>query len=145
MMAILTPERNEERLRLYGQGLLDPQIGHAQGVTSESVYGWRRRRKLPPNDSLKIAFVYGNEAKHALMRERLRLIEIGWTDASIARHQHRDCKAIRDFRRRQGLAAGPGTLDDKPAVVSWDTLAGDSHIADPSWSNWLEEMGATVW
>lgn len=142
---IFTQERREERLKLYAAGLIDREIAKVQGVTRWSVYEWRHRHGLPSNDSPKIRFDYAGPAKQALKRERIRLIEAGWTDDSVAYHQQRSPGSIFDFRKRNGLAAGPGTLNDKPRIISYDAVVGDRYRADPSWSNWLEEMGATVW
>lgn len=136
---------DEHRLALYAQGLSDRLIGEAEGVTKWTIAKWRWLRSLPPNDSPTIRFEYADAAKRALMLERFTLIKRGWTDDTVSHHQHRHRKSIWAFRKRNGLLLATGTLDDKPRIVSYEASFGERHMADPSWSNWLEEMGATVW
>lgn len=138
-------ERDQRRCTLYYQGLTDRLIAEVEGIDRASVGQWRRARSLPPNDSPTIRFAYANAAKQALMRERLKLIDLHWTDATIAFHQHRSRRTIGCFRRVHGLPPATGTLDDKPMTISYEAAYGELHIADARWSNWLEEMGATVW
>jgi hypothetical protein len=144
-MRNLTSEQQKQRLKLYASGMIDARIADAEGITRRAITSWRRWHGLPPNDCPSRQFAYGNAAKKALMLERIRLIQRGWTDAAIALHQQRTPASIFGFRKIRGLAQGPGTLDDRPMVISYDHVVGDRYRADPSWSNWLEEMGATVW
>jgi hypothetical protein len=102
--------KDERRFALYAQGLIDREIGDAVGVTNWAICDWRRRRNLPPNDSLTIRFSYANAAKKALKQERIRLILRGWTDQAIAYHQDRDRKSIYNFRKREGLPLATGTV-----------------------------------
>ena len=138
-------EADERRFALYAQGLVDRLIAEVEGVDRTTIGIWRRRQNLPPNDSPTIRFAYASPAKQALMRERIALMGRGWTDGTIGYHQHRDSKSIYNFRKRQGLPAATGTLDDQPRIVSYEACHGERYMADPSWSDWLEEMGATVW
>lgn len=145
-------EKDERRFALYSLGLIDRMIGEAEGVDHTSIYQWRRLRGLPPNDSLYIRFLYANASKKDLERERLQLIADGFTDGEIARRQGRDRSSIRCFRKAHGLPKAP--LREKPRKnynqrqqytrISYEACFGETHIADPGWSSWLEEMGATV-
>ncbi|RDE06229.1 hypothetical protein [Sphingomonas aracearum] len=132
-------------MELYSLGLNDRMIAETEGVGRHAICDWRHARSLPANDSLTIRFDYASKTRQEVRAERIRLMKLGWTDEAIAYHQQRHRKAIYDFRKRQGLQLATGSLDDLPQIVSYDASFGERHLADSSWSNWLEEMGATVW
>lgn len=147
-------ERDDRRFALYAQGLIDREIAEVEGISRWSVLDWRRRLSLPPNDSLYIPFKYAGPAKQELGRERVRLIKQGWTDGDVGREQDRASSTIYYFRKIHGLprantkqpvCPAHGQKNYLPRVVSYEASFADRYLADPSWSNWLEEMGATIW
>lgn len=145
----LAAARQSERLNLYNSGLSDAAIAARQGVTKNAVATWRVRRQLPPNLNLHSPLTPGEEAR----RTSLFATEMG--DRAVAQKLGRSRRAVRDWRVRRGIAPKEVRRrhDGEIGLLSSVSLddpgsMGRSRydvIADGRWSNWLEEMGATVW
>ena len=91
--------RNQERLRLYYEGMNDTQIARIQGVDKSAVRGWRKCRNLESN---RRAWKANAAASGAC---RWFLYQLRWSDLSIARHQGVSDQAVAQWRKRFGLPA----------------------------------------
>lgn len=149
-----------ERRALYDAGYSDVDIGKAVGRRACSIWLWRRTRGLPALYSPR------DPATPAALEERLALYKQGLNDRAIARIQRVGRTAVRAWRyrrnlyrndepwhlrRRAGVRPATKTLRiESVADVSLDApdafgRARIDSLRDDSWSDWLEEMGATVW
>jgi len=54
----LSDEEEEQRMRLYRQGLNDREIAERLGLTTRAIHLWRRRRGLPANRSTRAINLY---------------------------------------------------------------------------------------
>lgn len=45
----LSESENDIRMILYNAGFSDRQIAKERGVSSQSIYYWRKHRNIPPN------------------------------------------------------------------------------------------------
>lgn len=147
------------RLNFYREGLSDRRIAAELGETRSAVYEWRRRNGLAAN----YQFVTLSKPDSI---QRIQLYEAGYSDRQIARLQGVTRLAILDWRHRRKLhrnfepwrARREGPITPARSTVEVRSVAEVSldapspsgkawvdNLRDDSWSNWLEEMGATVW
>lgn len=134
-------KRNARRLELYRQGLSDPRIAIAEGVTSIAILKWRRRNALPAQAQIagdrNNRVRSGRGALAALARqERLRLYHLGHSDTVIARIEEVNQSCITRWRHANGLpahnSAGGNYLDpgrEKARLLLHRTGLSDTHIA----------------
>jgi len=114
-MPYLTAQEQEQRFRLYNQGLTDPQIGKIVFATPGAIYHWRKKNKLKANRMVKaeqkrekerrIKREKAESLRKRQHEERMRLYKQGLSDIEIAKflNYHRDTIAI--WRRKNGLKA----------------------------------------
>lgn len=145
----LPAARQEQRMSRYLSGLSDAAIAAEEGVTRNAIAAWRARRQLPAHEHLQTKLTLAAEAR----RRSLFATEMG--DRAVAKKLGKSRRAIRDWRISRGIAPKKVrrrtdgeigllcalSLDD-PGVIGRSRYEA---LADGSWSNWLEEMGATVW
>jgi len=142
------------RLTLYRSGMTDRQIAEVEGRPAATVKAWRRRCGLPPHHSRVKATTHpGFVARH---EQRFTLYRQGLTDRQIAAEAECPIATVKTWRLRHELppfrkiARWFRTGDERDLALDaamFSDGAGTLHevLADPSWSNWLEEMGATAW
>ncbi|GEM72045.1 hypothetical protein SAQ01S_18110 [Sphingomonas aquatilis NBRC 16722] len=145
----LPKSKQQQRMRLYDDGLSDAAIAAVQGVTKNAVAAWRTRRQLPPHHHLTSTI----NAADAARRTSLFATDMG--DRQVALKVGRSRSAVRAWRILNGIAPKTARrrFDGEIGLlcsVSLDDRGqyGRSRydaIPDRRWSNWLEEMGATVW
>ena len=88
------PKLNEAKaLKMYNEGLSDPEIARAQGVSANAVALWRRRNGL-------ISLYH---AKMPNLDDRMRMYRQGMTDKEIAEAQGVAYKRVAEWRRNRGL------------------------------------------
>lgn len=137
----------EPRRALYAEGLNDAEIAAIEGCSQYTIRNWRTRRGLPGN------------ADHYLtakdQKRRLLMRALGLGDSTMAKMLGLNKSTVTRWRRRTGQ--GPQECRVNSAgdsrscgLFSLDepTRTGGSKyeaLADPRWSHWLEEAGATVW
>lgn len=93
----LSAEKDEERMKLYRQGLTDTEIGKRVGVRPDCIFHWRKHRHLP--------------RVKGLQKLRLEdLFERGYTDDEIAAKLGMKRPTVGRWRR------GLGLLRSKPRV-----------------------------
>lgn len=122
---------------LIDAGLSNAEIAKMVGRDRKAIAQTREKLGYPP--------MWEEDGRLSPSRraERFRLMKAGWTDIQIAMHQRRSVLTVRQFRERHGLPLATGTLDEKARVIGLHAV--EYGLADDTWSNWLEEMGATVW
>ncbi|QQV76505.1 hypothetical protein H5J25_13730 [Sphingomonas aliaeris] len=132
-----------ERLALYRAGWSDGAIARKQGCKRSAVLQWRKYRGLP---TLNAAEPIGANST------RRELYDLGLSDRKIALFEDVTHQTIAEWRKRHGLPAkckhGPNygrRLICLDATLRDSLMSVHETIGDPSWSGWLEEMGATVW
>ena len=145
----LAPAEMTARLALYQRGRSDRQIAEALHRQPATIASWRRRLRLPANGNAGFLDSKSDQA-------RLHLYAKGMIDKEIAKVCERSPSSIAQWRKRKGLPAQIRSLMRSASVgstrlKSLDAPIGESlgnlHeiVCDDSWSDWLEEMGATVW
>lgn len=109
----LTAQEQEQRFKLYNQGLTDPQIAKIVFATPGAIYHWRKKNKLKANKMVKAEqkrekeLMLKREKAESLRKrqheERMRLYNQGLSDTEIAKllNYHRD--TISKWRRELGL------------------------------------------
>lgn len=148
-----------ERSFLYERGIGDALIARHQGVNPSSIRKWRYRRCLRSNNPPSSSIDWSTEYRE--------LYNQGLSDKRISRILHKGVGFGHFWRRKLGLPrnyeplfckrrAGAATQTSNTtriksiADISLDEpnnfgRARIEYLRDDSWSNWLEEMGATVW
>lgn len=140
-------DAEEDRYNLYLAAESDYRIAAIFSRNRTTIRDWRYSRGLPthrPRLDLTV-----------LVTEAFRLLyEQGLSDSEIGRRLSRSRSTVRDWRHREGLPVhrkdGSGSVYLKKAT-SLDAISleggAELHelIPDEGWSNWLEEMGATIW
>lgn len=146
-----------ERMTLYQRGMSDHGIAKLQNVHHSSVWLWRRRQGLPntysPPDWRKpVRELYDTGASDR------RISRLMYRNAGFGRywrikmglprnfeplfqHRHRDNRVRPQSNTIRIASVGDVSLD---APNSFGRTWIDN-LRDDSWSDWLEEMGATVW
>lgn len=145
--------RCQERLRRWELGETDAKIADAEGCDPTTVSHWRRSKGLALNYDRRAPSL--PVARECARRALLSDCE---TDRTIAAAEGRSISAIQFWRKIRGLSANKPVRQaqdrnyyrKRAVVVSLDApgiFGGTLHdrACDPRWSNWLEEMGATVW
>lgn len=80
-------------MRLYNQGLNDKEIGKIVGVTSYTIFRWRRKHSLKSK--------YVSPGRPGTRREKIRdLYNEGLTDKQIANKLDLTRAEVRDYRKR---------------------------------------------
>ena len=126
----LTELEHTERRILHAEGLSDAQIAARVGVHKESIEGWRRRYKLPPN-----ATDHFNGLNDAEEQRRFDLHAEGMSDQMLANTIGSTQAAISSWRRRRGLPANEPNrkrlTDEERAKVqaAWESGYSDEEIA----------------
>lgn len=112
-MPYLTAQEQEERFKLYNQGLTDPEIGKIVFTTSAAIYHWRKKNKLKAN-KMKTAKEKKDEERklrkekvESLIKrrneDRMRLYNQGLKDVEIAHLLNYHESTISHWRRKIGL------------------------------------------
>ena len=112
-MPYLTAQEQEERFRLYNQGLTDPEIGKIVFVTSSSIYHWRKKNRLKANKMEKAEQKREKERRirkekaESLIKkrneERMSLYNQGLSDIEIAHLLNYHKTTISHWRKQLGL------------------------------------------
>lgn len=156
-----------ERLSLYESGLSDGRIAELQAVHPVTILHWRRRLRLGAN--FPPPFTGPCKRTGTDWSDTVReLHSTGASDIQISRLMQQGRGVGRYWRLKLGLPrnfepiCGPRRGDGvvRPTrntirVISVADYSLDApspsgkawveNLRDDSWSNWLEEMGATVW
>jgi uncharacterized protein YjcR len=137
---------------MYSDGFLDGAIAYRLKVAKSTIRKWRAREGLPPNFSAR---------RSSVTDQYRKLYDKGYSDQKIADALSRNRYTIRRWRRQNKLPAN--RREPVCSIMRYSRRAGPSNalsldrsasieggslyniIRDDSWSNWLEEMGATVW
>lgn len=140
----LSATQELKRRSLHGRGWSDRMIASQVGVDRSTIGCWRRRRGLTANRPKP-------SDKPSCFVQRRRLYDMGLSDGEIGAKQGINRTNIRRWRYRNYLPANFDTVEERRGkgdgrmyLPSLDTI-GYGSLPDPSWSSWLEEMGATVW
>jgi superfamily II DNA or RNA helicase/transposase len=89
----------------YDAGLSDPEIGKKCDRGENSVFGWRRRKRLPPNARIRI--------DPACFR---KWYDAGLSDPEIGKKCDRSGSSVLGWRRREKLPPNTQMLDTKVAA-----------------------------
>ncbi|UUL83455.1 helix-turn-helix domain-containing protein [Sphingomonas qomolangmaensis] len=132
----------DNRRELYDSGMSDAKIARSIGRDKFTISHWRTRYGLPAH------FI----TPPSQQRHFPTLYENGQNDSDIARIVGCHRSAVQRWRKRSGFPKIQARRRILPRVriISLDYAFESgatfhSIIADESWSNWLEENGATVW
>ena len=88
---------NENRMRLYKQGLSDKDIAALEKVCSVTIYNWRNERNLPSNPTkFQLKQLEKDEQRHKLYKQ-------GLTDAEIAKICNEKSFNVKIWRERNNL------------------------------------------
>lgn len=90
----LSPQQEEERQKLYKEGLVDWKIADICGVSFHSIERWRNARNLPSN------YRPGTEKN---LKERLDLYNQGKTDTEISAIQKITMETVFQWRKTRNL------------------------------------------
>lgn len=157
----LSPEASAARMLLYQMRYSDRRIAREQGVGCSTVQRWRQRRGLAPNDlntgNWRYADLTRDTALDRIKRAIGRRLPADIADDAVgdlymavltgAVQLDKIEAEARKFGNRvlNNFASkfGPRSLDEEIADSEGFTLL--DTLVDERSSDWLEEMGATVW
>lgn len=146
-------------LSLYADGISDSEIGRRLGRSRMTVRDWRIARGLPSNRRAKRYWTGHGDPRYlgpspADIALFLEMHRAGKLDREIAAALDRDKSTICAWRIARRLSSnrpvGSGCVDPRyarslDAPMLERGMQMHDILRDDSWSNWLEEMGATVW
>lgn len=109
----LTAQEQEQRFKLYNQGLTDPQIAKIVFSTPGAIYHWRKKNNLKANRMMKAEQKREKERRikkekaESLIKkrneERMRLYNQGLSDIEIAKLLNYHKTTISLWRKQMGL------------------------------------------
>jgi DNA-binding CsgD family transcriptional regulator len=100
-------QAEKDRMKLYKQGLSDEEIALIEGVTSTTIYSWRKVRKLSTN------LTKLQREKAEKYEKRLEFYNQGLTDKEIAENCNEKVSTIKGWRERNKLTANSDTIKEK--------------------------------
>lgn len=164
----LRPDRRTQAFTLYADGLTDKEIASALVCSSSAVWQWRKALSLPPIHKAKrqrlakrppapaitamsdplyaqIAATIGFHIAADLRDDAISDIYLAMQEGrlSIADLTQHSRKAVAHVVKDYADPWGNRSLDEE--IGDGDGFRMIDLLKDDSSSNWLEEMGATVW
>jgi uncharacterized protein YjcR len=100
-------QAEKDRMKLYKQGLCDEEIALIEGVSSTTIYSWRKVRNLPTNPTSQ------QVVKMKKYEKRLEFYNQGLTDKEIAEKCNEKVSTIKGWRERNKLTANSDALKEK--------------------------------
>lgn len=120
---VVVPDDDALR-KLYDRGLSDPDVGRELGLSTASVYKWRKKNGLPANAE-PVATVEAVSARSQKILDRearqLELYNQGLSDAKIAAAVNTSGQTITNWRKAQGLplsTKSASAVIEEPEIVN---------------------------
>lgn len=150
----LDAEAEGQRHTLHEATMNDRAIARMVGRHRTTIRSWRVTRGLPSHCPW-FAHPLGRPASPEEISVFIKLYDVGQNDAEIGRFLGRSRCTVREWRVKRGWPAHRqepkgGSVYLRQALSMDAPLFEDDRqlhdiVRDDTWSNWLEEMGATVW